>query len=81
MLSLVGHTALLWTLVLASDSNYKLVWEDNFDTLDFNKWEHEVTAWGGGVSNKWEHEVTAWGGGVSNKWEHEVTTWEGVSNK
>jgi len=27
---------------------YELVWEDNFDTLDLNKWQYEVTAWGGG---------------------------------
>lgn len=30
----------------------KVVFFDDFesDTLDFKKWEHEVTAWGGGVS-------------------------------
>ena len=26
----------------------KLIWEDNFDTLDENKWHHMVTAWDGG---------------------------------
>ena len=29
---------------------YRLVWEDNFDSFDPTKWQHEVTAWGGGVS-------------------------------
>ena len=28
-----------------------LVFEDNFDTLDVTKWEHELTLGGGGVSN------------------------------
>ncbi|CAH1786239.1 unnamed protein product [Owenia fusiformis] len=28
-----------------------LIFEDNFDNLDFNKWEHEITAGGGG---NWE---------------------------
>lgn len=27
---------------------YQLVWQDEFDTLDFSKWQHEVTATGGG---------------------------------
>ena len=29
---------------------YVLLWEDNFNTFDTSKWEHEITAWGGGVS-------------------------------
>ena len=41
------------SLLLLSGATYcqqwELVWEDNFDTLDPGKWEHEVTAWGGGV--------------------------------
>ena len=28
-----------------------LIFEDNFDSLDFNKWKHEITLGGGGVSN------------------------------
>ena len=27
---------------------YHLVWQDEFDTLDLDKWQQEVTAWGGG---------------------------------
>jgi hypothetical protein len=27
-----------------------LIFEDNFDFLDFGKWEHEINADGGGVS-------------------------------
>lgn len=27
---------------------WRLIWEDNFDFFDSSKWEHEVTAWGGG---------------------------------
>jgi len=30
-----------------------LVWEDQFDKLDFNKWQHEITMGGGG---NWEFE-------------------------
>lgn len=26
----------------------KLIWEDNFDTLDPSKWGHLITAWRGG---------------------------------
>jgi len=38
------------TVCLALDDwdKYNLVWEDNFNTLDMNKWQHEVTAAGGG---------------------------------
>lgn len=28
----------------------QLIFEDNFDTLDKNKWKNEVSFWGGGVS-------------------------------
>ncbi|CAH1778112.1 unnamed protein product [Owenia fusiformis] len=37
-----------------TDDNYKLIWEENFDSptktgaVDRTKWEHETTAWGGG---------------------------------
>ena len=32
-----------------------LIWEDQFDTLDFSKWQHEITMGGGG---NWEFEGT-----------------------
>lgn len=32
----------------------ELIFEDNFDTLDFNKWKHEITMAGGG---NWEFQV------------------------
>ena len=45
----------LWLFVVGiatvSAWDYQLVWEDNFDFLDMSKWQHEVTAWGGGVSH------------------------------
>ena len=33
-------------------ADWELIWEDNFDgdSIDTSKWDHEVTAWGGGVS-------------------------------
>ena len=31
-----------------------LVWSDDFDTLDFTKWQHEITMGGGG---NWEFEM------------------------
>ena len=31
-----------------------LIWEDNFDFLDFNKWQHELTMGGGG---NWEFQI------------------------
>ena len=37
------------------DSFPCLVWEDNFDFLDFEKWQHEITAGGGGVSDTLYH--------------------------
>ena len=36
---------------LASAQEWELIWEDNFDTFDSSKWDHEVTMWGGGVSS------------------------------
>ena len=30
----------------------ELIWEDNFDFLDFDKWEHEITM------NEWRRAVT-----------------------
>jgi len=38
------------------DSDPKLVWSDEFDTLDFTKWKHEITMGGGG---NWEFEYYA----------------------
>jgi len=29
---------------------FQIVWQDEFDKFDHNNWQHEVTAWGGGVS-------------------------------
>ena len=29
----------------------QLIFEDHFDWFDFQTWEHEITAWGGGVSD------------------------------
>ena len=43
----------LFTAKVATQyEDWKLIWEDNFDgdSIDANKWDYEVTAWGGGVS-------------------------------
>ena len=32
-----------------ADDGWLLTWSDEFDSLDYNKWQHEITAWGGGV--------------------------------
>jgi hypothetical protein len=32
-------------------NQFRIVWQDEFDYFDAGKWQHEVTAWGGGVSN------------------------------
>ena len=40
------------------DSYPCLVFEDEFETLDFSKWEHEITLGGGGVSNKGYHRMS-----------------------
>jgi len=39
-------------LVLAFDDweDFDLVWADEFNFLDLSKWQHEITAWGGGNS-------------------------------
>ena len=47
-----SHMILILALVLAV--NAKLVFEDNFDDLDFSKWRHDITLGGGG---NWEFEV------------------------
>lgn len=40
--------------VRKSHESGELIFEDNFDTLDFDKWEHEITMSGGG---NWEFQV------------------------
>ena len=44
---------LLSTLAVAASATEKIIFEDNFDKLDFNKWQHEITMGGGG---NWEFE-------------------------
>ena len=40
--------------LVSCQEDWVLVWSDEFDgdEIDFNNWEHEVTAWGGGVSGQ-----------------------------
>ena len=33
---------------------YRIIWQDEFDFFDMNKWDHEITAWGGGVSYQYD---------------------------
>ena len=41
---------LMFTLLSAAFAeNMELVFEDNFESFDTNKWSHEITMWGGGV--------------------------------
>ena len=56
---LIGCFIFCSTRTSAQDENWELVWEDNFDFLDYTKWDYEVTAWGGGVSKIWEIHVTS----------------------
>ena len=42
---------LVLLFLAASASAQMLVFEDNFDTLDTEKWEHELTMGGGGVTH------------------------------
>ncbi len=44
------------TTLSSPSSDPKLVWSDEFDTLDFSKWKHEITLSGGG---NWEFEYYA----------------------
>ena len=39
---------------VSSQEDWELVWSDEFegDEIDFTKWSHEITAWGGGVSGQ-----------------------------
>ena len=34
------------------EEGWNQIWEDDFQTFDYNKWQHEITAWGGGVSTR-----------------------------
>lgn len=45
---------LLIVLALLAVMNCKLVFEDNFDFLDFTKWRHDITLAGGG---NWEFQI------------------------
>jgi hypothetical protein len=47
-LALLASCGPLGLLALDDWDKFALVWEDNFDFLDLNKWQHEVTAAGGG---------------------------------
>ena len=46
------HFAFILAVLLVANS--KLVFEDNFDDLDFTKWRHDITLAGGG---NWEFEL------------------------
>ena len=42
----------IWIIAIGvAHAQWDLVWEENFDgdTINPDYWEHEVTAWGGGV--------------------------------
>lgn len=45
---------ILILLTLLFLTSAKLVFEDNFDFLDFDKWRHDITLAGGG---NWEFQV------------------------
>jgi beta-glucanase (GH16 family) len=47
-LALLAGCGPLGLLALDDWDKFALVWEDNFDFFDPNKWQHEVTATGGG---------------------------------
>lgn len=46
--------AILFLLALLFLTSSKLVFEDNFDFLDFDKWRHDITLAGGG---NWEFQI------------------------
>jgi len=48
-------TTSIWRGVRKTHESGELIFEDNFDTLDFNMWQHEITMAGGG---HWEFQVT-----------------------
>ena len=41
-------------MVVGAQAGYSLVFEDDFKSLDFETWEHELTMGGGG---NWEFEM------------------------
>lgn len=45
------HLRLLIVLILFMIVSSKLIFEDDFNTLDFKKWKHDITLSGGG---NWE---------------------------
>ncbi len=47
-------TTSIWKGVRKTHESGELIFEDNFDTLDFNMWQHEITLAGGG---NWEFQV------------------------
>ena len=47
MMSQLVRISALLSVAIAQDMD--LVFEDNFESFDTNKWSHEVTMWGGGV--------------------------------
>jgi hypothetical protein len=44
----MGATILLILCLCQAGTAEKLVWQDEFDSFDLSKWNHLVTAWGGG---------------------------------
>jgi len=51
---MVSKSQFVLILVVLFVANSKLVFEDNFDDLDFTKWRHDITLAGGG---NWEFEL------------------------
>ncbi len=51
-MAMLRHVVGIALLLSAARGQYQLIWEDNFDFLDLEKWTHEVSAWGGWVSIK-----------------------------
>ena len=47
-------TQVLAALMAGASATETLIFEDNFDTLNFTTWEHEITMGGGG---NWEFEM------------------------
>jgi beta-glucanase (GH16 family) len=51
---LAGLVLLGLVICISSIGAEKLVFQDDFDTLDFEKWRHDITLSGGG---NWEFEL------------------------
>jgi hypothetical protein len=47
-------TTSVWRGVRKTHESGELIFEDNFDTLNFDMWQHEITMAGGG---NWEFQV------------------------